>query len=93
VIYVTSSFVPVHYDFIMAALGRSILLLICQTLEWYQNIPGILGAAEMMERNSMHYRYFEKEQRRTRRLRVISYVLLGLLAAATAVVVLYALTR
>ncbi|BCW73618.1 hypothetical protein [Arthrobacter sp. NicSoilB8] len=41
----------------------------------------------------MHYRYFEKEQRRTRRLNVISYVLLGLLAAATAVVVLYALTR
>ncbi|MDQ0823749.1 putative nucleic acid-binding Zn ribbon protein [Arthrobacter sp. V1I7] len=46
----------------------------------------------MMEIKPMRYRYFAKEQRRTRRLRGIAYLLLGLLAAATAVV-LYALTR
>lgn len=51
------------------------------------------GMTVMMKRDSMHYRYFEKEQRRTRRFRVVSYVLLGLLAAATVVVVVYALSR
>ncbi|WP_423185126.1 hypothetical protein [Arthrobacter sp. NyZ413] len=41
----------------------------------------------------MHYRHFEKDNRRARRFRVFSYVLLGLLAAATTVVVSYALTK
>ncbi|WP_223987871.1 hypothetical protein [Arthrobacter sp. NicSoilB8] len=47
----------------------------------------------MVERNSLRYRYFDKEHGRSRRLRISSYVFLGLLAPATAVVVYYALTR
>lgn len=41
----------------------------------------------------MYSRSYEKEQRRTRRLTIFSNVLLGLLAAATAVVVYFALAK
>ncbi len=47
----------------------------------------------MMEGNSVHYRYFKKEQRRSGRFRIASYMLLGLLAAATVAVVYYTLTK
>lgn len=47
----------------------------------------------MLGRSSTNYRYHEKEQRRSRRIRISSYILLGLLAAATAVVVYLAVTR
>lgn len=40
----------------------------------------------------MHYYHFEKEHRR-RRIRIASYLFLGLLAAATGVVVYQALSR
>lgn len=46
----------------------------------------------MVERNARYYRYFERERRRSRRLRIISYIFLGLLAAATPVIY-YAVTR
>ncbi len=47
----------------------------------------------VMKTKSPSYRYFEKEERRSRRIRIASYVLVGLLAITTAVVVYYALTK
>lgn len=47
----------------------------------------------MDKRTSMHYIYYGKESRRSRLRRIVSYIFLGLLAAATAVVVHQALTR
>lgn len=47
----------------------------------------------MVARNSTHYLYYEKVNRRSRRFQIAAYIFLGLLAAATGVVVYYALTR
>lgn len=51
------------------------------------------AGVKMIKRNSMQYRHFEKESRRSRRLKTVSYIFLGLLGTATAAVVSFALTR
>jgi hypothetical protein len=47
----------------------------------------------MGKRKSASYLDYESENRRALRLRVITYVFLGLLAAVTAIIVYLALTR